>query len=119
MSQEKYLIHCNDGEDNLEGATISFLFATTAAKRCETVVLLVAGASQLCIKGGADGLVAEGMEPLSDLIDQYIGHGGKLWLCPVGAKIRGITEDDLIMNTEFGGATKAMAYMESGAKLLA
>lgn len=118
MPQEKYLIHCNNGVDNLEGATVSFLFATTAAKRCETVVLLAAGASQLCTKGGAEGLVVDGMEPLSDLIDQYIGHGGKLWFCPVGARVRGITEDDLIKNTEFGGATKAMAYLESGAKVL-
>jgi len=119
MSQEKYLIHCSDGLENLESATVSFLFATTAAKRCETVVLLASGASQFCTKGGTDGLVVEGMEPLSDLIDQYIESGGKLWLCPIGAQMRNITEDQLIDNTEFGGATKAMAYLESGAKVLA
>ncbi len=118
MSKPKYLIHCRDGVENLEGATVSFLIGTTAAKRCETVVLLAAGASDFCVKGGADGLSVEGMEPLSDLINQYVNDGGILWLCPVGAKVRGITEDKLIKNAEFGGATKAMAYLESGATVL-
>ncbi len=119
MTKPKYLIHCRDGVENLEGATVSFLFATTAAKRCETVVLLAANASDFCTKGGADGLAVDGMEPLSDLINQFVGDGGTLWLCPVGAKVRGITEDKLIKNAEFGGATKAMAFLESGAKVLA
>ncbi len=63
-------------------------------------------------------MVYEGMEPLSDLIDQFLGNGGKIWLCPICAKVKNIGEEDLMAGVEIAGAPKTMAFLESGGKLL-
>ncbi|MBT7581993.1 MAG: hypothetical protein HN572_03455, partial [Kordiimonadaceae bacterium] len=104
MSTEKYLVNCLEGANNVERATISFILATTASKTCETAIFLMADASRLCTKGGADGLVHEGYEPISDLIKQFAANGGKIWLCPICAKSKGIIEEDLLENAEIAGA---------------
>lgn len=117
--QAKYLINCRDGANNVERATVAFILAVSAAKTSETAVFLTTDAASLCVKGGVDGLMADGYEPLSDLLNQYRGHGGKIWLCPACAKAKGITENDLIEGVEIAGAPRTMAFMQSGAQLLA
>lgn len=118
-TQEKYLVNCQDGGGHVERATIAFILATTASKIAETAIFLTSDAARLCTKGGARGLQAEGMEPLSDLIAQFLGNGGKMWLCPICAKVNVITEADLVAGAEIAGAPKTMAFLSSGAKLLA
>ncbi len=119
MSDEKYLVNCQDGRNNLERATISLILAVTASKTAETAVFVSAEAAQLCVKGAVDGLVAKGYEPIADLLNQFQQNGGTLWLCPACAKAKGITSEDLISNAEIAGAPRTMAFLQSGAKLLA
>ncbi|MGD8710070.1 MAG: hypothetical protein PVF40_06755, partial [Ectothiorhodospiraceae bacterium] len=82
QSQQKYLVNCQYGTDNLERATVAFILATTASKTCETAVFLTSNATDLCVRAGLDGLVAEGYEPIGDLVAQYQANGGKIWVCP-------------------------------------
>lgn len=116
---QKILINCRDGIHDVERATVSFILAVTASKTSETAVFATSDAAGLCVKGGVDGLVAEGYEPLADLVGDFIGNGGKIWLCPACAKAKGITEADLIEGVEIAGAPKTMAFIASGAQLLA
>ena len=69
---QKYLINCQDGSNNPERATISMILAFTASKTCETAMFVSAEASQICVKGGADSINAEGYESLRSLLDGYI-----------------------------------------------
>lgn len=115
----KYLINCQEGANNIERATISFILAVTASKEHEAAIFATADASQLCKKGGADGLVKSGYEPITDLIGQFIGNGGKIWLCPICAKTKDISPDDLIEGCEIAGAPKTMAFLASGGQVLA
>ena len=118
-NQAKYLINCQEGAQHIQRATISFILAVTASKTSDAALFITSDASQLCVKGGADGLVSEGLEPISDLINQFVENGGKIWLCPVCAKVKGINENDLIDGVEIAGAPKTMAFLASGAKVLA
>jgi len=118
-SEQKYLINCQDGAKDVGRATISFILAVTASKTGEAAVFITSDAAQLCVKGGANGLEFYGLEPLANLIDQFVGNGGKIWLCPVCATVKGITEDDLIEGAEIAGAPKTMAFLASGGKVLA
>lgn len=115
----KYLINCENGIDNVERATIAFILATTASKSCETAVFATSDASVLCTRGGAEGLVAEGYEPLATLMASFIGNGGKIWLCPACAKAKGIVASDLIEGVEIAGAPRTMEFLANGAHLLA
>ena len=118
-AKQKYLINCQDGANNPERATISFILAFTASKTSETAMFISADAAQLCVKGGAATISAEGYEPLLDLLTGYLRNGGQIWLCPACVKAKGITEDDLIAGVEIAGAPKAMAFLASGAQQLA
>jgi len=118
-SQQKFLINCQEGANNVERATISFILAVTASKSCETAVFMTSDATTLCLKGGVDGLVAQGYEPLSDLFAAFLENGGKIWLCPACAKAKQISEDDFVDGVEIAGAQRTMAFMADGAQLLA
>ena len=119
VAREKYLINCQDGANNPERATISFILAFTASKTCETAVFVSADAAQLCVRGGAAGVKAEGYEPLLDLLNGFLDNGGKIWLCPACVKAKAMSAGDLIEGVEIAGAPKTMAFLESGARLLA
>ncbi|MEM6485607.1 MAG: DsrE family protein [Pseudomonadota bacterium] len=116
---QKFLINCQNGANNVERATISFILAVTASKTAETAVFLSAEASRLCTRGGSDNLIAEGYESLKGLISDFVGNGGKIWLCPACAKAKSIGADDLIEGAEIAGAPKTMAFLASGAQILA
>ena len=115
----KYLVNCQEGADHVERATISFILAVTASKTNETAIFITSNASDLCVKGGAEGLQAHGLEPISDLMEQFVNNGGKIWLCPVCATSRGINEGDLIAGVEIAGAPKTMAFLADGGQVLA
>ena len=117
--ETKYLVNCQEGANNIERATISFILAVTASKTHEAAVFITVDATGLCVKGGADGLIKEGYEPLADLIAQFVSNGGKIWLCPVCAKTRGITAADLIEGVEIAGAPRTMEFLATGGKVLA
>lgn len=118
-TQAKYLINCKDGKNNLEHATISFILSVSASKEHEAVIFLTADASYWAVKGATSGLTFDGMEPINTLIEQFTNNGGKLWVCPICAKIKGITENDLIAGAEITGAPKSMEFLASGGHVLA
>jgi len=119
INKEKYLINCQDGQNNIERATISLILATSASKDHEAVLFLTADASYIAVKGGVNELVHEGMEPMSDLIAQFSANGGKIWLCPICAKLKGISDNDLLDNAQIAGAPKTMEFLANGGKVLA
>lgn len=119
QANQKILINCQDGLNNIERATIAFILAVTSSKTSETAMFLNAEATQLCVKGCINDIVASGYEPLSDLVSVYLQNGGKIWLCPACVKAKKLTENDLMPGVEIAGAPRTMAYLASGAQLLA
>jgi len=118
-TMKKFLINCRDGVNDLERATVSFILAVTASKTNEAAVFATSDAADLCVKGRVDGLVAEGYEPLADLVRDFVGNGGRIWLCPACAKAKGISEDHLMDGVEIAGAPRTMAFINEGAHVLA
>ena len=119
MTIEKFLINCQDGANNIERATIAFILAVTASKTAEAAVFVTSDAASLCVVNGAQAMHAPGYEPLEGLIQAFVDNGGSIWLCPACAKARGITQSDLRQGVEIAGAPKSMAFLQSGAKVLA
>ncbi len=115
----KYLINCQDGFNSPERATIAFILAVSASKQAEVAVFATADAAALCVQGAAQGVQAEGYEALAALMSDFIANGGRIWLCPACAKAKNITPGDLAEGVEVAGAPRTMAFLESGARLLA
>ena len=120
QTKQKILINCSNGADDVERATVTFVMALAAAtNNAETAVFATSDAANLCVKGGTDNLIAPGYEPLSGLVEEFVDNGGIIWLCPVCAKAKGITLDDLRPGVELAGVPRTMEFMASGAQLLA
>jgi predicted peroxiredoxin len=113
------LINCSHGADDVERATISLILAVTASKTSETALFLTSDGAAISVKGGIASLRSEGYEPMQDLLDAFVANGGKLWLCPACAKAKGITQGDLIDGAEIAGAPRTLAFLASGARVLA
>jgi len=119
-TKQKYLINCRDGANDVERATVSFIMALSAAtNNADTAVFATSDAANLCVKGGTDDLVAPGYEPLAGLVEEFVDNGGIIWLCPVCAKAKGISADDLIPGVELAGVPRTMEFMANGAQVLA
>ena len=116
--KQKYLINIQEGANHLERSTISLILAVSASKEHEAAMFVTSDAADLCVKGGAEGLVAQGHEPISGLLNQFVTNGGKIWLCKVCAKVKGIKEEDLIEGVSIVGAPTSMAFLASGGKVL-
>ena len=114
-----YLINSSFGPEDMERATVPFILANAAANRGDARMFLTCDALNLVVRGRAGGQVAEGYTPVKDLIDEFIGKGGLIWVCKVCAGVMNITQDDLVEGAEIGGAPNTMDFIEAGGRVLA
>lgn len=114
MSQ-RMIFNCTWGKENPERAILPFVAANVAAVAgIETTVVCTIEAVWLGTKGGADGVVSKGLTPLVDLLAEFLGNGGKVWLCGACAKPRGITDADLAPGVTIVGAATIVEAIANG-----
>jgi predicted peroxiredoxin len=119
IMSNKFLVNCSYGNEDLERATVAFIVASaSAAMDNETAMFLTASSVDLVTKNGAEDKQAEGYPPLAELLGAYQENGGQIWVCPVCAKARGITEDDLVSGAEIAGAARTIGFVSDGARVL-
>ena len=56
--------------------------------------------------------------PLDELIERFKTKGGTIWVCPLCAKVRGYTEEDLIEGAVIRGSTAMHELILEGASTL-
>jgi predicted peroxiredoxin len=85
----------------------------------EATVLCTIEAVRLGVTGGADGVEANGLPKLSDLLREFVANQGSVWLCGACTKPRGITEDQLMEGATIVGAAKVVEEVVAGARTVA
>lgn len=117
---DKLIFNCTWGADEPERATLPFVAANIAAVAGQTaVVLCTIEAVRLGVRGGADGVAATGLPKLCDLMTEFVGNGGSVWLCGACTKPRGITEEQLRDGALIIGAAKVVEEVVAGARTIA
>jgi predicted peroxiredoxin len=117
---EKLIFNCTWGREDPERATLPFVAANIAATAGqEAVVLCTVEAVRLGTRGGTDGVEANGLPKLCDLLNQFVANNGKIWLCGACTKPRGITEEHLAAGVTIIGAAKVVEEIVAGAKTVA
>jgi predicted peroxiredoxin len=115
----KIMINNTYGKDGVERASLAFMVGKTALNTGQeaTVLLTIEG---VCVatQGYAEGLKAEGFEPLEKLVKDFVDGGGRLWVCGACAKPRKITEADLVPGAQIIGAASAVEAMVNGAQTI-
>ena len=81
-------------------------------------IFLSSAAVDLARKRAIDSLVVHPMEPLTSLVKDFLGRGGRLWACTPCVKARGYEQSDLIEGVEITGASKMHALIKAGAATL-
>lgn len=107
---------CTHGKEDPERAVLPFVAANVAATAgIETTVVCTIDAVWLGTKGGADSVAAKGLPPLAGLMAEFLGNGGRVWLCGACTKPRGITEADVAAGASIVGAATIIEAISNGA----
>ena len=86
----------------------------SVASGVETVVFLSTEGVRIAQKGYADSIHEEGFAPLKELMDNFVGAGGTIWVCSPCFKKRGLDETKLTANTVIVGGAKVVEFLTTG-----
>lgn len=81
-------------------------------------IFLTSSGVDLVRKGAVDTTQVKPLDPLADLIGDFLTRGGTLWACTPCVKSRGYTENDLIAGTVITGASGMHELIAKGAATL-
>jgi predicted peroxiredoxin len=109
-------INLTRSTDDPDRATVAMIVANAAvASGKNTLVFLTSEGVRLAVKGVADSIHEEGLQPMADLVKNYLAAGGAFWVCTPCYKKRGYTESDLIDGVTLVGAVKLVEFMSNDA----
>jgi predicted peroxiredoxin len=119
MSQP-LMFNCTHGKEDPERAILPFVAANVAATAgLDVTVVCTIEAVWLGTRGGADGIVKDGLPALTSLIEEFRGNGGRIWLCGACTKPRGITGEHTIEGATIVGAATIVEAIAKGATPIA
>lgn len=107
--------HGIDDELSSVGFTIANGGITSGLK---VSIFLTSGGVDLVRKGAADATQVKPLEPLADLIKDFISRGEKLWACTPCVKARAYSQDDLLDGVVISGASVMHELIKNGAATL-
>lgn len=114
------IFNCTHGKEDPERAILPFVAANVAATAgLDATVVCTVEAVWLGTKGGAEGVVKDGLPVLSTLLDEFRENGGKVWLCGACTKPRGITDQHTAQGATIVGAATIVEAIANGATPIA
>jgi predicted peroxiredoxin len=81
-------------------------------------VFLTSSGVDLARKKAVDATQCHPLEPLGDLMQDFLRRGGQLWACTPCVKARGYEQADLIEGTVITGASVMHELIQAGAATL-
>ena len=81
-------------------------------------VFLTSSAIDLVRRDGVNHTQVHPMEPLKNLLHDFIARGGKVWACPPCTSARGYDQSSLIEGVEISGASVIFERIKAGAATL-
>jgi len=117
--RKKLVIVISRGFDD-ERSSVAWSIANAGvASDMEVTVFLVASGVDWVRKKAADVAHLNPLDPpLRDLIQNVVGGGGSILVCPPCAKVRGYDEADLIGGIRIAGAAAMLEVVNQGAATL-
>lgn len=104
-------------EDGGKRATLAFAAACTAiAMDFSTRVFLIGDGGHWAYEGACDGVSQPGFPPLKELMESFLNHGGKIYLCAAcdqiaHGKTRGVGVRQRLPKIQTQGLAPALAHM--------
>jgi predicted peroxiredoxin len=120
MSEQNKLVIVNSRGFDDERSSVAWSIANTAAaSNMDVTVFLVAAGVDWVRKGATEVAQLNPLDPsIGDMIDSFLGNGGRILVCPPCAKVRGYTEESLIEEAIIAGAPVMLEEIAAGAATL-
>jgi predicted peroxiredoxin len=109
------MTHGIDHELSSAGFTIANGGITAGLK---VSVFLTSAAVDLARKRAVDTTHVKPLEPLADLVRDFVKRGGTIWACTPCVKSRGYTDNDLVDGVVISGASPMHELIKAGAATL-
>ncbi len=81
-------------------------------------IFLVSSGVDIVRRGAADLTQVKPIDPLADMLKDFIARGGNLWACTVCVKSRGYKQEDFIDGVVIAGASVMHELIKGGAATL-
>ena len=116
-SRDLVVMICHGIDDEL--SSVGFTIANGGITAGLKVSIFLTGSGvDLVRKGAADATHVHPLDPLADLMKDFMARGGTLWACTPCIKARGYEEDDLIEGSVITSAAPMHALIKDGAATL-
>jgi predicted peroxiredoxin len=105
-----------ESRSNGDKATLGFVVANAAlGSDKDTMVFLSADGVWAAVSGEVD-TIDEGapFAPLKELVEKFVGGGGRILVCSPCMKKRGIAEDQLLAGAEPAGGAALVEWLSNG-----
>ena len=109
------ITHGIEHELSSAGMTIALGGMTAGLK---VSIFLTSGGVDIVRRGAADMTQVKPLEPLADMLRNFLARGGTLWACTPCVKSRGYTQEQLIDGVIITGASVMHELIKGGAATL-
>lgn len=109
------ITHGLDHELSSAGLTIALGGMTSGLN---VSIFLVSSGIDIVRQGAANLTHVKPIDPLPDMLRDFMARGGKIWACAVCAKNRGYTQDHLLDGVVISGASVMHELIKAGAATL-
>jgi predicted peroxiredoxin len=111
----KFCVSLTCAKDNTDKATVAFVVANAAvASDKETMVFLSTEGVRLSQRGYSDDIHEEGFAPLKELMANFVGAGGQIYVCSPCFKRRNLDENNLVPGATIVGGAKLVEFLSAG-----
>jgi predicted peroxiredoxin len=108
----KFCVSLTSAKDDADKATVAFVVANAAlGSDKDTVVFLSTEGVRLAVRGYADDIAEPGFAALKDLMANFAGAGGKIYVCSPCFKRRQLDDTALIAGAVIVGGAKLVEFM--------
>ena len=109
------ITHGIDHELSSVGLVIALGGMTSGLK---VSIFLTSAGVDLVRRGASDNTHVKPLEPLADMLRDFIGRGGTLWACTPCVKSRGYTQENLLEGVVIAGSSVMHELIKQGAATL-
>lgn len=107
--QHKYLFTVSTFNGDADRVAAPLVLANSAlAVGADVLLWLTLDGVNLGRRGAADALRPRSFPPVAELLESFVGSGGRIGVCPPCAKTHGVTDDNRVQNCEWMGAAAVL-----------
>ena len=109
----KFCVTLKHSRTDGDKATLAFVVANAAlGSDKETMMFVLSDGVWAAVKGEAEKIREDApFAPLKELVDKFVGGGGKIYVCSPCMKKRGIVEEQLIEGASPAGGAALVAWL--------